>query len=144
MILSKKILILEDNLKVLSKLLDKLASLEENQPYDLCTVTLSDYTQVQDFINSSPKADFDVILLDRDCKLGGSFHVLDIEKFGAGKIIAISSVPRWNEDAKKRGVKKIIEKDFLHLDDFTDKVVREVEKMIRQKPFIDIKSLLGK
>lgn len=144
MILSKKILILEDNLRVLSKILDRLATLEENQTYDLCIVTLSDYTQVQDFINSNPKADFDVILLDRDCKLGGSFHVLDIEKFGAGKVIAISSVPRWNEDAKKRGVKKIIEKDFLHLDEFTDKVVREVEKMIRQKPFIDIKSLLGK
>lgn len=144
MILSKKILILEDNLSVLSKLLDRLATLEQNQPYDFCIITLSDYTQVENYINNNPKAEFDIILLDRDCKLGGSFHVLDIEKFGADKIIAISSVPKWNEDAKKRGVKKIIEKDFLHLDEFADKVVKEIEKMVGGKSLADLRNLLNK
>ena len=87
MVLSKKILILEDGLKTLSKILEKLAVLEHDQPYDFCLVILTDYTQVQDYINSNSKAEFDIILLDRDCKLSGSFHVLDLEKFGADKVI---------------------------------------------------------
>ena len=144
MILSKKILVLEDNLRVLSKILERLAILEGDQPYDLCVITLSDYTQVEKYINNNPKAEFDVILLDRDCKLGGSFHVLDIERFGANKIIAISSVPKWNEEAKKRGVKKVIEKDPLRQDEFVEKVVREIEKMIAGKSLIKLRSLFKK
>src|SRR3989344_6954805 len=102
MVLSKKILILEDDLRTLSKILDKLSKLEDDQPYSFCIVVLTDYLQVQDYINNNPKAEFDIILLDRDCKLAGSFHVLDIERFGADKIIAISSVPEYNEQVKKK------------------------------------------
>lgn len=69
---------------------------------------------------------FDVILLDRDCKLGGSFHVLDIERFGPEKVIAISSVPEFNEQLKQRGVKKAILKDYQNLDKFADDVVKEI------------------
>jgi hypothetical protein len=129
-VLSKRILILEDNLKTLSKLLERLSILEEDQPYDFCLVILTDHTQVQDYINNNPKADFDIILLDRDCKLAGSFHVLDLERFGAEKVISISSVPKYNLEAKQRGVKKIILKDFSSLDKFTDEVVKEIESRI--------------
>ncbi|KKQ79741.1 MAG: Lon protease [Candidatus Daviesbacteria bacterium GW2011_GWA1_38_7] len=44
---------------------------------------LSEYTQVEDYINKSKEFKFDIVLLDRDCKAGGSFHVLDIDKIGA-------------------------------------------------------------
>src|SRR3989344_6808511 len=93
-----RILILEDDLETLSLLLKKLHLLEEElansaSPKDFSLITLSEYTQVEDLINKSQNLDFDVILLDRDCKAGGSFHVLDIERFGAGKIISISSIP---------------------------------------------------
>ncbi len=133
MILSKKILILEDDLLTVSKILNKLVKLEQDQEFDFCLVVLSDYIQVQDYINNNPKAEFDIILLDRDCKLGGSFHVLDIERFGPEKIIAISTVPEYNEQAKQRGVKRVVLKDYQHLDEFADKVVNEIEQLIDGK-----------
>lgn len=133
MILNKNVLILEDDLETLSKILAKLFEVERDQPYDLSVIILSNYKQVEDYVNSNPKAQYDVILLDRDCKLGGSFHVFDIERFGADKIIAISSVPEFNEAAKKRGVKRVVTKDYQHLDDFAEKVVKEVEQMLRTK-----------
>lgn len=132
MVLSKKILILEDDLKTLSKILEKLSRLEQDQPYDFCLVVLTDYIQVQDYVNNNPKAEFDIILLDRDCKLAGSFHVLDIERFGVNKIISISSVPDYNEQVKKKGVKRIVLKDYRYLDKFADQVVKEIEDMITE------------
>jgi hypothetical protein len=130
MVIGKKLLILEDDLKTLSKLLKRLSVLEEDKEYDFCTIIMSDYTQVEQYINGNPKAEFDVILLDRDCKLGGSFHVLDIERFGAEKIIAISTVPEYNEQARQRGVKRAVLKDYQHLDEFADRVVNEIEQLI--------------
>jgi len=80
----------------------------------------------------NPKADFDIILLDFDDKLGRSFHALEIERFGPEKIIGISSVPKWNEEARKRGVKRIILKDYAKMDEFADQVVKEIADMIRE------------
>lgn len=131
MILNKNILILEDNHKAVSKILEKLAKLEEEQPFDFSTVILSNFLQVQELINKNPTIDFDIILLDRDCKLGGSFHVLDIERLGPEKVIAISSVPNFNEELRKRGVKRVVLKDNWNLDDFSTAVVKEIEEMIR-------------
>jgi len=140
MVLSKTILILEDNLKVLSKILDRLFELENNQPYDFSVIVLTNYLQVEEYINNNPKAHFDIILLDRDCKLGNSFHVLDIERFGAEKIIAISSVPEYNEELKQRGVKKIILKDLGHIDKFAERVVKEIEKRITPSRLLNFSS----
>ena len=132
-----RILILEDDLETLSLLLKKLHLLEEKlaeseKPKDFSVVTLSEYTQVEEFINKSSNINFDIILLDRDCKAGGSFHVLDIERFGADKVISISSVPEYNEGARKRSVKNIIWKDYRNLDDFAEKVIKEIEEFISQ------------
>jgi len=91
---------------------------------------LSEYTQVEDYINKSKEFKFDIVLLDRDCKAGGSFHVLDIDKIGADKIISISSIPNYNEEAKARGVTKVVFKDYSNLNDFSDKVIAEVEELI--------------
>src|SRR3990170_5521699 len=105
MVLNKTILILEDNLKVVSILLKELFELENDQPHDLSVILLTNYKQVEDYVNENPKAEFDIILLDRDCKLNKSFHVFDVEKFGADKVVAISSIPEYNEEVKQRGVK---------------------------------------
>ncbi|MCL4200396.1 hypothetical protein KJZ67_03575 [Patescibacteria group bacterium] len=134
MILHKTILILEDDLRTLSKILDRLSVLEDDQPYQFSMVILTNYLQVENYVNENPKADFDMILLDRDCKLGGSFHVLDLERLGPEKVIAISSVPKWNEEAKKRGVTVVVEKDYKNLDTFADAVLASVEKMLRSMP----------
>lgn len=130
MVLKKRILILEDDLNVLSKILSKLYQLEDREPYSFHHVILADQSQVEDFVNNNPKAEFDIILLDRDCKIGGSFHVLDIERFGADKVVSMSSVPKANVEAMNRGVKRVVLKDFQRLDEFADKVVSEVEDMV--------------
>ncbi|MBI4973480.1 hypothetical protein HZC27_02620 [Candidatus Roizmanbacteria bacterium] len=130
MILLKRILILEDNLLVLSKLLANFELLEQEQPYALSLVILTDYTQVEDYINNNPKANFDIIILDRDCKLNDSFHNLNFERFGSDKVISISAVPQHNEAAQKRGVTKIVQKDIRNYDEFAKKVVKVVEEMI--------------
>lgn len=134
MVFNKTILILEDNLKVLSKLLDRLFQVEQDQPYEFSTIVLTNHQQVEDYINTNPKADFDIALLDRDCKLGRSFHVLDIERFGADKIISISSVPEYNQEAQDRGITRVVLKDYANLDSFADEVVKEVAEMVKTLP----------
>jgi len=131
MVLTKKILILEDNLLVLSKILANLEILEQDQPYSLSLVILTDYQQVEDYINNNPKAQFDIILLDRDCKLNGSFHNLNFERFDVNRIISISSIPDYNQEARKRGVTKVVLKDIRNYDEFAKKVVKLVEEMIK-------------
>jgi len=130
-----RVLILEDDLETLSLILKKLHLLEENLANsaslkDFSVVTLSEYTQVEEYINKSKTADFDVILLDRDCKAGGSFHILDIESIGVDKIISISSIPEYNDQAKARGVTRVVHKTYEDLEGFTDKVIKEVREVI--------------
>jgi|SRR3989344_1515116 len=131
-----KILILEDDLETLSLILKKLHLLEEktaefDTPIDFSVVTLSEYTQVEELINKPGNFNFDIVLLDRDCKAGGSFHVLDIEKIGVDKIISISSVPDYNQEAKSRGITRTVWKDYKNLEDFTEKVIAEIENIIQ-------------
>ena len=131
-----RVLILEDDLETLSLLLKKLYLLEEKSadsgsPVEFSTVTLSEYTQVEELINKSRDLDFDIILLDRDCKARGSFHILDVERFGPDKIISISSVPEYNEDARKRGIKRIVWKDYRNLESFSNQVIEEIKSLIK-------------
>lgn len=127
-----KILVLEDDLKTLSLLLDRLAKFEEEniKDFDIAVTVFSEYTHIKNYINNLQKDTFDVILLDRDCKLCGSFHILNIEKFGTDKIISISSTPQWNEEAGKRGIEKIVHKDFESLDKFADLVMEHIKLIL--------------
>ena len=125
-----RILILEDDLQVLSILLNRLFVLENHQ-VDFAVTVFSEYNQVEDYLNLSQKANFDVILLDRDCKLGGSFHVLDIGKFDPDKIVSISSVPDYNKQIETKGVKRTVLKDFNNLDNFADKVIEHIKQRIK-------------
>ncbi len=134
MVLHKTILILEDDLLTLSKILERLATIEQDQPYDFSVITLTNYLQVQHFVNDNSAIQVDMILLDRDCKLAGSFHVLDIERLGADKVIAISSVPEYNKQAQDRGVSRVVLKDYRNLDDFADRLTKEVEDLIKHLP----------
>ena len=125
-----RILILEDDIRTLSFLTSRISKFEEQSSgFDIALTILSEYTQVEEYINKT-KMDFDVILLDRDCKACGSFHILNLEKFGVDKIISISTMPAYNEEAQKRGVQRIIHKDHDNIEDFADKVIKEIEKMV--------------
>lgn len=128
-----KILILEDDLEAVSKIMAELYNLEGHfAPYDFDVTVLSTYESVERLINPQDKNAYDVILLDRDCKLGGSFHTLDMEKFGVDKIISISSTPTWNEEAKARGVKRIVPKSFSDLDDFAKNIMEEIKNILNR------------
>jgi hypothetical protein len=133
MLLLKRLLILEDDLKTLSILLKHLAVLEQDQPFSLSVMVLTDNLQVKTYINDNPKAEFDIILLDYDDKLNETFHVLNIERFGADKVISISSTEINNEEAKKRGVNKIVMKDYQQLDELANKVIKMIELIIRDQ-----------
>jgi hypothetical protein len=73
-----KTLILEDDLETLAALLKKLAVLERRDyKFSFPVTVLSEYTQVEEYVNKKEDKDFDLILLDRDCKAFGSFHIGD-------------------------------------------------------------------
>lgn len=134
MILNKTILILEDDLLTLSKILERLATIEQDQPYEFLVITLTNYQQVEQFINKNSSIHIDMILLDRNCKLAGSFHVLELERLGPEKVIAISSVPKYNDEVKKRGVRLVVLKDYRNLDAFADRLAEEVEELLKRLP----------
>ena len=126
-----KILILEDDFEAVSKIMAELYKLEGHfAPYDFDVTVLSSSEQVRKLINPQDKDAYDVILLDRDCKIQGSFHDLDIEKFGADKIISISSTPTWNEEAQKRGILRIVPKSFSDLDRFAIDVSMAIKEIL--------------
>jgi len=130
---TKRILILEDDLKTLSALFEGLYRLEEKllkKGVDLSFALMSEYSQVEKYLSCVSRNDFDLVLLDRDCKACGSFHVFDVEAFGPEKVISISSVPEYNEEARKRGVDKIVYKDYSKLDEFIKELVELIEKTI--------------
>jgi hypothetical protein len=129
-----KILILEDDFEAVSKIMAELYNLEGHfSPMDFDVTVLSTYEAVEKLINPQEADAYDVILLDRDCKMAGSFHILDMEKFGVHKIISISSTPQWNEEAKARGVKRIVPKSFSDLDGFARNVAREIKYLLKRK-----------
>lgn len=128
-----RILILEDDLETLSTLLKYLARLEktiQDDGKDIAVTILSEYWQVEEHINASSSERFDVILLDRDCKAGGSFHALDFKKYKDTGIIGISSVPDYNEQLKEHGITKIVWKNHQDLNDFAFKVIRLIEDIL--------------
>lgn len=126
----KTILILEDNLHVLSALLERLYQLEGDQSNELSVMILTNSEQVAMYVNTNPLSSFDLVILDRDDKVNKSFHILDIERLGVEKVISISTVSEYNEELRKRGVTRVVEKDLRNIDDFAQKVVKEVEDIL--------------
>lgn len=128
-----RILLLEDDLKAIAALTQKFSELEEEMikhEFDLSLVILSEYSMVEQYINPDTTHEYDVVLLDRDCKVGGSFHALDFSKFDLDKIISISAIPKWNEEAKAKGVKRVVWKDIDNIYWFAEKVMKEVGRII--------------
>lgn len=134
-----RVLILEDDLLTLSRLLEGFHLLEEkllaaNSKVELGITVLSEYTQVEEWLNKKVKNEFDLILLDRDDKIGGSFHCLDFRIYPPEKIIGISSIPPYNEKLEQKGVTRIVYKDFENLEKFVKDVIKEVEISINEFP----------
>jgi len=121
-----KILILEDDLETNQKILGVLREIEEEQNVLFGTTILPDYIQTEEFINKNPQVKFDLLLLDRDCFLGGSFHTVNLDNFNRDKVISISSVPEYNKQAKEQGIKRTVWKDYQNLSDFEVRLKKEI------------------
>ncbi len=130
MILTKKILILEDNFLVLSRLFESLYQLENDFEYTFEVMVLTSSDQIDAYIHKNDDFVFDIILIDRDCKIHKSFHIFDIERIGTDRVIGISSIKRYNDDLVQRGVKRIVEKDLSDLDTFVSAVIKEMQSML--------------
>jgi len=119
-----RVLVLEDDLETLSVIMNVLKDLENkllksDEGRDVAVTVFSEYTQVEDYLNNMKESNFDTVLLDRDCKLGGSFHTLDLDKFRKDRIIGISSVPGYNNNLRMKGIESIVEKDYQNLESFS-------------------------
>jgi hypothetical protein len=125
-----KVLVLEDDVRTLRFILAVLDELGDEHKLDIAATILPDYIQVEQFINKNPHIKFDLLLLDRDCYLGGSFHVVDLHLFDINKIISISSVFEYNQEAVKLGVKRVVFKSYEDLPDFKDRLKKEVAKLL--------------
>jgi hypothetical protein len=125
-----KILILEDDLETVSFIFSILDEIKHEENVSFAATVLPDYIQTDRFINKNPKINFDILLLDRDCYLGGSFHTVNLKRFDLEKVISISSVPEYNKKAQEMGIKKVVLKDFSDLRSFADKLKEEIKAII--------------
>jgi hypothetical protein len=125
-----RILVLEDDLGALSVIMNRLFRIEQelNDAGDIAVTVLSEYTQVEEYANNTEQ-EFDLVLLDRDCRACGSFHVLDFKKFNPDKIIAISTYPEYNKSAKEFGVEVALRKDYEKIEEWGD----ELQVLIKNK-----------
>lgn len=130
-----RVLILEDDLETLSVIMRSLFELEESFVdskihKDFAVTVFSEYTEVQSYLNARTVDDFDIIILDKDCKLAGSFHVLDFDIFSPSKVIAISTNVEYNQAVEARGVRHVCRKDYQDLDRFGVELVKEIKSML--------------
>lgn len=121
-----KILILEDNPSAISALQKHL---KRQWPQAVIENVISS-EQVANEINQMPPHSWDLILLDYIAP-DGYFHVLDINKFGIDKIIAISNTDAYNQLAADHGVTHIVRKTYSDLDAFAAQVVETAKQIIK-------------
>ncbi len=133
-----RVLILEDDLKTISVLLDKLSDLlilnqqtNELEKVNFDVTVIADSGKASRMLSMLGSEDFDLILLDRDCVSRGSFHAVGIGKFDPDRVIAISSVPEFNQELEEEfGITKRVEKRLGDLEGFAESVSQIVEKML--------------
>ena len=125
-----KILILEDDLETNQRILEILREIENEKKVVFGTTVLPDYIQTEEFINKNPQVKFDVLLLDRDCFLGGSFHAVNLDNFDKDKAISISSVPEYNRQMEEKGVRRTVWKDYRNLGEFSAKLKNQIVELM--------------
>ena len=128
-----RILLLEDDIQTIAVLARRLYMLDhdiEVQGRYVSLVVLSEYSMVEEYINPDTKHTYDIVLLDRDCKVGGSFHALNFSKFDLDHIVSISSIPEWNQQAESIGITRVVHKTFDDLDGFAEGVLTEIRDIL--------------
>lgn len=124
------VLILEDNSAVLSRIFQALEVLMHNLDINVEVVQFSTSAEAKEYLGTHPEQVFDLILLDKNDANGESFHDLPLEKLGVEKIISISSVPRSNDEARARGVTRVVLKDYDNPEVFAETIEAEIRDML--------------
>ena len=128
------VLVLEDDLEVSGRLLLALHKVEPFlAPYDLDVTVLSTCDTVEKLVNDHPERHFDVILMDRDCKMNSSFHVLNFQQHDLKNIISISSTSMWNLEARNNGIVHCVPKSFNDLRGFADRAAKQAFDILLEK-----------
>jgi CheY-like chemotaxis protein len=123
----KKILILEDDLRTLTILMQILEEFK-NSLNSIAVTVFSESVKAQNFLEK--EKDFDLIFLDY-YGIDEDFHKAVFEnKIDPKKIIAISSLREKNLEAEDKGVLRTVEKDFINLEDFKIKLKQEIKEML--------------
>jgi len=125
-----RVLVLEDDLETLEFILRVLKEVSLEKEIEIGVTALPDYVQTELFINNNPAIKYDILFLDRDCFLGGTFHVVNLNFFDKDKVISISSVPEYNEKAKELGIKRVVWKDYQNLGNFARELKAQIVQII--------------
>ena len=121
-----KVLVLEDDLETIGQILKVLSQIEVEKGVYFGLTVLSTHREVESYINQNKVEDYNLLLLDRDDYLGGSYHSVNLSLFKSDNIISISSVPDYNKQAKLKGVKRVVFKDYQKLEDFASRLKKEL------------------
>lgn len=125
-----KVLILEDNLETLEAILQVLKNLRDQKSVLFAVTILSDYLQVESYINENPQIKYDILILDRNDSLGASFHNINLDLFNKDNIISISTIPEFNHALVSKGVHKIINKNYQNLEEFSSQLTRYIQYIL--------------
>lgn len=125
-----KVLVLEDNLETLEAIIQVLKNLRDQKSVVFAVTILSDYLQVESYINNNPQIKYDILILDRNDAMGASFHNINLELFNKDNIISISTVPEFNHQLTSKGVHKMINKDYQNLTDFSSQLSRYIQYIL--------------
>lgn len=130
-----RVLILEDDLKACQAILKALEEVEFEaikKGIELSALVFQERVFVEEFVNQREWTGEEIVFLDREANKGqaGNFHDLDFEKFDKDRIISISSVPDFNEDARKRGINRVVQKDFTKMEEFGERVKKQVGDIV--------------
>lgn len=117
----KHVLVLEDNPRVIAVLQAKL-------PYSL--TILSSRREAEEYLETHPKEMFDAVLLDRNDANDESFHDVDLSRFDPKTIIAISSVPRHNESARRLGITHTVTKEYYDIEASVERIARKLAEIL--------------
>ena len=116
---SVRVLILEDDLETVTQILQILKEIEGSKDVYFGFTVLSTHREVESYINKNKAENYDILLLDRDDYVGGSYHTINLSLFDINKVISISSVPDYNNQAELKGIKRVVYKDYQRLNDFS-------------------------
>jgi CheY-like chemotaxis protein len=108
--MTKRILICEDTEQVVSVLRSSLERLAGGKADEFTFDVMITQAGTKQLSAQLAGDDYDLVLLDYFAP-DGNFHVLEFEKIGVEKVIAISSIPGYNQRALERGALYAITKN---------------------------------